>query len=551
MSHRNRKKTGKWEGIEIKDHYTQVDYRPPESELPKVSRGLDIRTLNRELTKRTLAEKATMWTVYARANINFAKVKAIKKYGDSSKFLEFLPNFLMLSKYFMYYPCLIVGYGPSFHDNLGRFKELPRDKCRMIASERCLPEMYYNGVMPDVVVNLDSGDQIKHFFFGTPRVYLSHLVGIGAVKQVREDFYEPTELGKRTPISDPTKATQENWKGDISHWINHEYGFIDARHRVLMKYVLDGVSNINELAKILNVYPDKPVPTNNLTGIFAITSNPDIRKWFRGKIYWYNPTIYPWKNTITWDFQQETRLGAIPTGGNVGTTSLALGLALGSEPLFLLGIDYCHRPFDFDPSKLSVVEYQSFCPKCGTAHRATIRASDDLPEKCICQKSTCGEIYEPRDPACKTVCTNTSYKAYAFSMKQLLTSEVYKPLFDKARVYNLSGGILHGNFVKRTTFDNFKNALIKWDAKKEFERIKAEMQKTGRKSHMYGFTMTHCSFEDETGKYFIKDGVKVKSDAPFEIEEGVEFRHEETNAPGVAKIVSAAEPVREEKHEVS
>ena len=510
--------------------------------MPRCPRNADMQTMNRELTKRTLAEKLSLWRTYANDNINAAKARAVTELGDSSKFLRFLPSFTNLSAEYQFYPCLVVGYGPSFHDNLHKFKELRRDKCKIIASERCLPEMYYQGVLPDAVINLDSGDQIKHFFFGTPVTYLGQLEGVGAVKRRRGDFFEATELGKKLPITDP-KSKSDSYKKDISHWIHYKYGYIDARHRTIMKMVLEGIGDPKEIAMKLHVFPDKPVPTNGMDGICAITTNPDIRKWFRGRIYWFNPTVYPWKNTLTWDVQKKTGFGALPTGGNVGTTSLCIALSVGCEPLFLVGVDFCHRIGGFDPSTLAVIEYQVWCPKCHTPHRATVRATDPLPTKALCQNKDCKFIYNPMDPDSKAVCTNTSYKAYAFSMRQLLTSEVYKPIFDRAKVFNLSGGILHGSFIKRAAFDNFASALVAWDKEKEFARLGAQLQKDGRKNNSYTFRMSMCSYEDESGKYIMgANGEKRLTKAGFELKGAEEEAPgKDDDAKKVAPIVGLKE----------
>lgn len=111
---------------------------------------------NKEVTKVTLKKKLPMWAKFGHENLERLKHKCEKK-GVT---LRHISIDALRSDYILK-PCLIVGWGNSFHETVDMIKEIPRDKCMIIATDRPLRKLIENGVIPDLVVNLDSGKQIK------------------------------------------------------------------------------------------------------------------------------------------------------------------------------------------------------------------------------------------------------------------------------------------------------------------------------------------------------------------------------------------------------
>ena len=119
------------------------------------------RNLNIEITKNTLRKQLPKWTKYAYENIATLKAKAEKK-GTSIRHW----SIEALRPEFAFLPALVVGYGNSFHETADMIKEIPRDKCKIIACDRSLGKLVSNGVIPDLVTNLDAGTtNIKPFYF--------------------------------------------------------------------------------------------------------------------------------------------------------------------------------------------------------------------------------------------------------------------------------------------------------------------------------------------------------------------------------------------------
>lgn len=471
----------------VERRYRQKDYLADEKTLPKVNFRQEMKEVSKDMTKRTLAEKAHLWDTYAKANIAVAKKKAAKA-GVPTEWRRFLSNYLHLYTRFMFKPCLVVGYGPSFHDNIQKLKLVDRKKCNIIASERCLPEMFFNGIMPDAVVNLDSGDQVRWFYQGGIMPYIGHLVALGIIEEASPKTYAITKKGMSLPIVEP--KTQK----DLSHVIAKKLGWIDNRHRLIIELVKNGTNTPEGIGRHLNIDPYAQIPTHGLIGLFALTTNPDVRKWFRGHIFWFNPMVYPYKNTFSYDMQKETGLGVVPTAGNVGTTSLCLAVSLGAQPIGLLGMDFSHRVKGFDPSRLAVTEYTTMCPKCGQDHRAIL----NVPKVCRCQNEKCGEIFSPFDEHVRTYCTNASYKAYAFSTRTLLTTDAFGNMFKSAKIVNLSEGILHGNFIARGSIDQFILSINRWNMDEDMKRISAAIAK-GARPRNNSFAMKSNVIEDEDG----------------------------------------------------
>ena len=133
------------EGIEIEEHGAK-----------KVKMGLDF---NIEITKTTLKKKLPMWTKYTWENIENLKRKAEKKGVSLQHF-----SVDQLRPKFLYLPTLIVGWGDSFHHTVDMLKEIPRDKCNIIACDRPLRKMVDHGCVPDLIMNLDAGPQIRPFY---------------------------------------------------------------------------------------------------------------------------------------------------------------------------------------------------------------------------------------------------------------------------------------------------------------------------------------------------------------------------------------------------
>lgn len=478
----------------IQKRYDQRDYLAPAAGLPTVKRNADMKDVNRELTKRTLAEKSEMWSKYIEANIDLATRKAIKRDRNPAKFRKYLHNFVELTPFFQHRPVIVLGYGPSFHKNLELLKKVDRKKCRLIAAERCLPEMAHAGILPDAVTNLDSGNQVESFYKGTIASYLKHLVNAHVVEK-RGNRYRATKLGMETPIYGAKD------KNDISHFIYNQIGWIDSKHRNIMTLIREGVDTPEKLADRLHIDAYKNIDTSKIVGIFAITTNPDVRKWFRGRIFWFNPSIYPWKNTISWEAQKKTGLGVIPTCGNVGAVSTAIALSLGCQPIALLGMDFCHELDGMDASRMTQTEYQTFCPKCKTPHRCY----NSLPKIGVCANKECGIQFDPRDPAIQTYCTNTSYKAYAFSFRSLIKSPVYADFWKNAKLVNLSGGILHGSFILKSNMEKFIQAIDKWDCDNDLARIRDEIKAAGGRRREFRFWQKDCVYEDDDGNYKIHE----------------------------------------------
>jgi uncharacterized Rossmann fold enzyme len=114
---------------------------------------------NKMVTKRTLEKKLPMWTEYAQTNVDRLFKMCGRKHKDIRAFsVERLrPIFFMKTT-------LIVGYGNSFHETVDMIKDIPRDKVCIVATDRPLRKLVENGVIPDLVVNLDSGEQIRPFY---------------------------------------------------------------------------------------------------------------------------------------------------------------------------------------------------------------------------------------------------------------------------------------------------------------------------------------------------------------------------------------------------
>lgn len=123
--------------------------------------SLSGRKLNIEITKNTLIKQLPKWTKYAYENVKILQRKAEKK-GTSIRYYS-IEN---IRPEFAFLPALIVGYGNSFHETVDMIKEIPRDKCKIIACDRSLGKLASNGVIPDLVTNLDAGtENIKPFYF--------------------------------------------------------------------------------------------------------------------------------------------------------------------------------------------------------------------------------------------------------------------------------------------------------------------------------------------------------------------------------------------------
>ena len=135
---------------------------PPPDPKKMLKLGTDF---NIEVTKNTIRKKLPMWVDYTNRNVQRLekigerlKRKGHKRCGIASQTIERLrPLFLMR-------PCLVIGFGNSFHECVDLIKQVPRDKVTIVSTDRPLRKLYENGVIPDLVVNLDSGPQIRPFF---------------------------------------------------------------------------------------------------------------------------------------------------------------------------------------------------------------------------------------------------------------------------------------------------------------------------------------------------------------------------------------------------
>ncbi len=149
----------------------------------KMKLGLEF---NKAVTRQTLAKKLPQWEQYTWANIaKLRELIAVKKaeyfhthpHQDRLRHMRQVkgapdpsPNFWLdysieaLRSLFVLKPCLIVGYGNSFHETVDMIHELPREKINIICTDRPLRKLIEHKVVPDLVVNLDSGPQIKPFY---------------------------------------------------------------------------------------------------------------------------------------------------------------------------------------------------------------------------------------------------------------------------------------------------------------------------------------------------------------------------------------------------
>lgn len=133
----------------------------------KVKMGEDF---NKEVTAQTLKKKLPIWTEYGKTNINrLAKIIAkknarLRHYAHNKGYSFRSFGIEAMRSLFVFKPALVIGYGNSFHETVDLLKEIPRDKVTLIATDRPLRKLVEHGVIPDVIVNLDSGPQIRPFY---------------------------------------------------------------------------------------------------------------------------------------------------------------------------------------------------------------------------------------------------------------------------------------------------------------------------------------------------------------------------------------------------
>jgi len=273
---------------------------------------------NKKVTKDTLKKKLPTWTKYTFANAKKIMQKCERK-GTSlrSMSVEMMRPILVAK------PCLVIGWGNSFHETLDLIKELPRDKINIVSCDRPLRKLIENGIVPDLIVNLDSGPQIRPFY----------------------------KVG------------------------------LPERDILKLKIAL------------------------------AITTDPKEVMWFHGQKYWYIPAITPWDNELTKETSAILPYPVLPTAGNVGTTAVMISKICGAGPIFLIGFDFGREVFGEHDSKATT---ENLC------------TSKDM---------------EITFPSGRKFISDPVLHAYAHAFRRLL---IYYDL----NVVNLSGGLLHGPYIK-------------------------------------------------------------------------------------------------------
>jgi len=359
------------------------------AESPAALARLGTEAFDEALARRTLSVKLPMWRDYARQNLRWA----VERAGGRGDLLpRHLRPFTRLARRFSDVPTVVIGFGPSFHRHRELLCTLRRDRCRLVATDRALPLLWEAGCLPDVVVNLDSGDQTRAFAVGTPRPYLEALVQQGWIVRSRSAYRALRSQADWSAL----RADRGAW------WRVHPLLPTDECGKIFAAVASVGPLSLDQVAEAVGLSP-RPVPGGAWVTLLAMTSNPGASTWFRGPKYWYLPYL---ERRLSRALERLTGQPCLLTAGNVGTTAMNLSVILGARPVYLVGMD-----FGYD---LAV--------GFGKDQRET---------------TTQGMVGDP------------NLAAYAVATRALLVHPDLRLLYEASEVTNLSGGILHGPFIAR------------------------------------------------------------------------------------------------------